>query len=101
MTAYANALEGKSRRLLFNENEPISTGFEPTGDGQEIYFEECGARNGKPCVILHGGPRRRDQSDHAAVLRSPSVEDAPLRPKRMWQIASKCDAREQYDLVVD
>ena len=24
--------------------------------GHEVYYEECGSRTGKPCVILHGGP---------------------------------------------
>ena len=56
MTVHANPLEGPTRRLLFNENEPFASGWEQTGDGHEIYFEECGARGGKPCVILHGGP---------------------------------------------
>ncbi len=26
------------------------------GDGHEIYYEECGAADGKPAVFLHGGP---------------------------------------------
>ena len=56
MTVHANPLEGPTRRLLFNENEPFASGWEQTADGHEIYFEECGARGGKPCVILHGGP---------------------------------------------
>jgi proline iminopeptidase len=56
MNAYFSPIEGSSRRLLFNENEPFATGWEKTGDGHEIYFEECGAKGGKPCVILHGGP---------------------------------------------
>jgi proline iminopeptidase len=56
MNAYAPPQDGKSRRLLFNENEPIATGFMSTEDGHQIYYEECGAKAGKPCVILHGGP---------------------------------------------
>ena len=26
------------------------------GDGQQIYWEECGNPDGKPVVFLHGGP---------------------------------------------
>jgi proline iminopeptidase len=26
------------------------------GDGHKIYWEVCGARDGKPAVVLHGGP---------------------------------------------
>ena len=44
------------RRGLYSDNEPFAAGWLPTGDGHEIYYEECGKPNGKPCVILHGGP---------------------------------------------
>ncbi|MBS0333168.1 MAG: prolyl aminopeptidase [Proteobacteria bacterium] len=44
------------RRGLFADNEPFNTGWMPTGDGHEIYYEECGNPRGKPCLILHGGP---------------------------------------------
>ncbi len=56
MNAHANPPEGRSRRLLFGENEPFASGWETTPDGHDLYFEECGAKGGKPCVILHGGP---------------------------------------------
>ncbi|WP_374468721.1 prolyl aminopeptidase [Phenylobacterium sp.] len=45
-----------NRRGLFRESEPFNAGWLATGGAHEIYFEECGARDGKPCVILHGGP---------------------------------------------
>jgi proline iminopeptidase len=45
-----------NRRGLFAENEPFNSGWSPSGDGHEIYFEECGNPHGRPCVILHGGP---------------------------------------------
>jgi proline iminopeptidase len=44
------------RRSLYPETEPFSSGWMSTDQGHEIYYEECGVRNGKPCVILHGGP---------------------------------------------
>ncbi|WP_293682935.1 prolyl aminopeptidase [uncultured Phenylobacterium sp.] len=47
---------GQNRRGLFPDNEPFAAGYLPTGGPHEIYYEECGAPNGKPCVILHGGP---------------------------------------------
>ena len=56
MNANAFPSEPRARRPLFPENEPIASGFIDTGEGHEVYFEECGAREGKPCVILHGGP---------------------------------------------
>jgi proline iminopeptidase len=44
------------RRGLFPESEPFATGWLPTGGPHEIYYEECGRPDGKPSVILHGGP---------------------------------------------
>lgn len=45
-----------NRRGLFPESEPNAYGWMPTGGPHEIYYEECGDPNGKPAVILHGGP---------------------------------------------
>src|SRR6201989_2115274 len=44
------------RRGLFATTEPFASGWLPPAQGHEIYYEECGAPKGKPCVILHGGP---------------------------------------------
>ena len=43
------------RRGLFVENEPFAAGWLATG-AHEVFYEECGRPDGKPCVILHGGP---------------------------------------------
>ncbi|RAK51238.1 prolyl aminopeptidase [Phenylobacterium deserti] len=45
-----------NRRGLFPDNDPFSSGWLSTGGPHEIYYEECGRPDGKPCVILHGGP---------------------------------------------
>jgi len=44
------------RRGLFPDNEPFASGYLTTGGPHEVFYEECGNPNGKPCVILHGGP---------------------------------------------
>ncbi len=36
--------------------EPYASGMLEVGDGQQIYWEECGTSSGKPVVFLHGGP---------------------------------------------
>ena len=36
--------------------EPYASGLLDVGDGQQIYWEECGNPAGKPAVFLHGGP---------------------------------------------
>jgi proline iminopeptidase len=45
-----------ARRGLFAENDPFASGWLRTDGPHEVFYEECGRPNGKPCVILHGGP---------------------------------------------
>jgi len=44
------------RRGLYVETEPHYRGWMPTEGQHEIYYELCGAPNGRPAVVLHGGP---------------------------------------------
>ena len=44
------------RRTLYPENEPFETGWIEAGHGHQVFYETCGAKNGRPCVVLHGGP---------------------------------------------
>ena len=41
---------------LYAPIEPFHSGWLDVGDGHEIYFEESGNPDGKPCVFVHGGP---------------------------------------------
>jgi proline iminopeptidase len=41
---------------LYPETEPYDHGMLDVGDGQLVYWEVCGNPNGKPAVVLHGGP---------------------------------------------
>ncbi len=36
--------------------EPYETGMLDVGDGNLVYWEVCGSPDGKPAVVLHGGP---------------------------------------------
>lgn len=40
----------------YPEIEPYAHGMLEVGDGQSIYWEQCGHPAGKPAVVLHGGP---------------------------------------------
>ena len=42
--------------ILYPSIEPRHHGWLDVGDGHEIYFEESGNPDGKPCVFIHGGP---------------------------------------------
>ncbi|HEU0028556.1 MAG TPA: prolyl aminopeptidase [Ktedonobacterales bacterium] len=41
---------------LYPEIEPYGHGLLDVGDGNRIYWETCGNPDGKPAVVLHGGP---------------------------------------------
>jgi len=41
---------------LYPDIEPFQDGLLDVGDGQRVYWEVCGSPNGKPAVVLHGGP---------------------------------------------
>ena len=36
--------------------EPYDCGRLPVGDGQAVYWEVCGNPDGRPALVLHGGP---------------------------------------------
>ncbi len=40
----------------FPEIEPYRTGLLEVGDGDQVYVEECGNPEGKPALVVHGGP---------------------------------------------
>ena len=44
------------RRTLYPPITPFDTGFMQTDSVHRIYYEQCGTKNGKPVVFLHGGP---------------------------------------------
>lgn len=41
---------------LYPATEPYASGLLPVGEGNSIYWEVAGAHEGKPAVVLHGGP---------------------------------------------
>lgn len=43
-------------RALYPPLQPSHSGWLDVGDGHQVYFEESGNPNGKPCIFVHGGP---------------------------------------------
>ncbi|MCM2578031.1 prolyl aminopeptidase [Streptomyces meridianus] len=41
---------------LYPPTEPYETGMLDVGDGNLVYWELCGNPDGKPAVVVHGGP---------------------------------------------
>ncbi len=53
-----------ARRTLYPEIEPYRSGRLDVGDGHSLYWEQCGNPDGKPVVMLHGGPGAGCSPDH-------------------------------------
>ncbi len=52
------------RRTLYPPIEPYETGMLDVGDGHSLYWELTGNPDGKPAVMLHGGPGGGSSPDH-------------------------------------
>lgn len=48
--------EAAVRLKLYPSIEPYSTGRLDVGNGHTIYYEECGNPDGRPVLVVHGGP---------------------------------------------
>jgi proline iminopeptidase len=55
-------------RALYPEIQPNQHGMLDVGDGQRLYWEECGNPEGKPAVFLHGGPGAACTADHRRLF---------------------------------
>ena len=62
---------------MYPPTEPYDHGLLDCGDGQRVYWEACGRPDGRPAVVLHGGPgsgcgpwwrRYFDPASYRAVL---------------------------------
>ncbi|ACY98383.1 MULTISPECIES: prolyl aminopeptidase [Thermomonospora] len=51
-------------RTLYPPIEPHESGMLDVGDGNQIYWEVCGNPDGKPAVMVHGGPGGGCTADH-------------------------------------
>ena len=57
-------MQSSQRRGLYPQIEPYETGMLDVGDGHSLYWELSGNPNGKPAVMLHGGPGGGSSPDH-------------------------------------
>jgi proline iminopeptidase len=55
-------------RTLYPAIEPHTTGMLEVGDGNQLYWEECGNPSGKPVVFLHGGPGGGSTPEHRRLF---------------------------------
>ena len=89
-------------REFYPELQPYARGRFHVSDLHEIYYEECGNREGKPVVVLHGGPgggispflrRLHDPKRYRIILFDQrgcgqSTPNAELRENTTWHLVA-------------
>jgi proline iminopeptidase len=102
-------------RTYYPEIEPYDSGLLDVGDGQQIYWETSGNPEGKPVVVLHGGPgggsnpnQRRtfdaekyrivlfDQRGCGRSLPHASSPDADLSTNTTWHLVADIELLREH-----
>ena len=95
-------MSARERLALYPAIEPYRHERLKVGGGHEIYFEECGNPNGKPVLIVHGGPgggcnptmrRYHDPARYRIILFDQrgcgrSVPHASLEANTTWHLVA-------------
>jgi proline iminopeptidase len=103
-----------SRPQLFPEIEPYRAGWLKVSKTHDIYYEECGSANGKPVLMVHGGPgggcnpamrRYHDPSRYRIILFDQrgcgrSTPHACLEENTTWDLVADME-RLRVHLGVD
>ena len=98
-----------ARLTFYPALEPFRSGHLSVGDGHEIYFEESGNRNGKPVIMIHGGPgggsnptmrRFHDPERHRIILFDQrgcgrSTPHASLDNNTTWHLVADMETLRQ------
>lgn len=96
-------MSSDQRRQLYPEIEPFDTGMLPVSERHTLYYEQCGNRDGKPVVFLHGGPGGGCSADHRRYF-DPAVYRIVLFDQRgCGRSTPHADITENttWDLVAD
>ncbi len=98
------------RRMFYPELQPYRRGRLKVSDLHEIYYEECGNPDGKPAVVLHGGPgggitpflrRLHDPSRYRIVLFDQrgcgqSTPHAELAENTTWDLVADMERLREH-----
>ena len=93
-------MSSRDRYGLYPSIEPFRHGRLAVSGGHDLYFEECGRRDGKPVLIVHGGPgggsnptmrRYHDPSRYRIILLDQrgcgrSTPHASLHENTTWHL---------------
>ena len=83
---------------LYPEIVPYRTGRLKVSALHELYYEECGNPDGKPAVLLHGGPG----GGSTAVMRryhDPSATACAVRSAGLRPLDAACQHRGEHHLA--
>ena len=97
-------------REAYPSIQPNRTGSLKVSDIHEIYFEECGNPNGKPVVMVHGGPgggsneymrRLHDPQAYRIILFDQrgcgrSTPHASLEDNTTWHLVADMEALREH-----
>jgi proline iminopeptidase len=97
-------------REFYPELQPYNRGRFRVSDLHEIYYEECGNPDGKPVVVLHGGPgggissflrRLHDPKLYRIILFDQrgcgqSTPHAELRENTTWHLVADIEALRNH-----
>ena len=97
-------------RTLYPEIEPFATGTLEVDGRHKLYFEQCGNPDGKPVVLLHGGPgagcsakmrRFHDPAKYRIVLfdqrgSGRSTPHADLVDNTTWDLVADIEALREH-----
>ena len=111
MSAGVDEPTGAPLRLqLFPEIEPYETGMLAVSELHDIYYEECGNAEGKPVLMVHGGPgggsnptmrRYHDPSRYRIILFDQrgcgrSTPHASLEENSTWNLVADMEQLRVY-----
>ena len=95
-------------RTLYPPIEPRATGMLDVGDGNQVYWEECGNPAGKPVVFLHGGPGGGSTPEHRRLFDPARYRIVVLDQRNCGRslpsasdIATDLSANTTWNLVAD
>ena len=97
-------------RSLYPEIQPYDTGTLPVDERHTLYYEQCGNPEGKPVVLLHGGPgggcsdkmrRFHDPEKYRIVLfdqrgSGRSTPHADLVDNTTWDLVADIEALREH-----
>lgn len=103
-------MSARERLPLYSPLEPYRQGRIATGDGHDVYFEECGNPHGEPALIVHGGPgggsnpamrRYHDPQQYRIVLFDQrgcgrSTPNASLADNTTWHLVADMELLRRH-----